>query len=164
MTASTGRPKLDTTILPIYQEYVKLNPGLTLWNYLGMRADYDLAAAFTSLFWPDFIEVDGCILLNESHSPANFEQWKEHFQGDRRSIEQMLNHTHMYDLFMNSETVLNRPTDSLYSPALYEYLAQTLVVCWKHALQETFPDKKFAFSYATDPDEYGPTISFWQEE
>jgi hypothetical protein len=45
---------------------------------------------------------------------------------------------------------------------LLEYLAQVLMVCWKHALLELFPDKQFTFSYLTPPDVPGPEISFYQ--
>jgi len=47
---------------------------------------------------------------------------------------------------------------------LDEYLAKILTVMWKHALEEAFPGKEFEFYYATEPDEYGPTISFCQKD
>src|SRR4051794_18306133 len=62
-----GIPLLETSLLPVYQKYEKENqswiPDFDIWSYLNLRADFDLAAAFTKLFWPDFVQVDGCVLL-----------------------------------------------------------------------------------------------------
>src|SRR5438876_9730226 len=97
-----GYPRLDTSLLPMFQKYKQENeswmPNFDIWDYLNLRADYDLAVAFSKLFWPDFIEVDGCILLATSYSPENFAHWKESLKGDKRAIETMLNHTHIWDL------------------------------------------------------------------
>ncbi len=100
-----GDLELDTSILPIFQQYKQLNkswlPSFHLWNYLNMRADLDMAAAFTKLFWPDFIEVDGCVLLKIAYSPNSFQSWVEHYHGDTRKVEAMINHVHISDLFLN---------------------------------------------------------------
>jgi len=62
-----GLPPLETSQLPLFQKYKKENeswiPGFDIWSYLSLRADYDLAAAFAKMFWPDFIGVDGCVIL-----------------------------------------------------------------------------------------------------
>ena len=42
-----------------------------------MRANSDLAVAFSKLFWPDFVtRLYGCILLAEQYSPEAYERWK----------------------------------------------------------------------------------------
>src|SRR6188508_1376804 len=135
-----SEPQFDTSLLPIYQRYKQENqswiPNFTPWSYLNLRADYDLAAAFSKLFWPDFVEVDNCVFLAEGYGPANYEDWKIRFSGDRQRIEAMINHTHIRDLFLMS------PTDVEYPDRLYEYLADVLATCWHHALQSAFPHKK----------------------
>lgn len=149
---------LDVSLLPIYQEYksVEGNQELSLWNYLGMRADYDLAVAFSKLFWPDFIEIDNCVLLSEAYDPTHFNKWKEHFQGDGPRIEAAVNRTRLDDLFMHV------PEGVEFSVQLLEYLAQCLLMCWKHALEAAFPDRRFTFYYGTLPEESSPTITFHQ--
>ncbi len=132
-------------------------PELTLWDYINYRGDFELAAAFCKLFWPDFIEVEGCILLAAHYDPKSFEQWKQKFEGDCEQIELMMNHTHVYDLFLNCES-------SHLDRTVFEIIGQTLLKCWLHALREAFPDKQFKFTYATEPEEYGPTLSFYTEQ
>ena len=108
------------------------------------------AIAFTSLFWPEFIEVEGCVLLKERYSPTNLEEWLTHYGGDRTQTEAMINHTHLYDLFSNSLSEV--------SLEALEYLGTVLLCTWRSALASQFPARQFRLDLATEPDDYGPTI------
>ena len=66
----------------------------------------------------------------------------------------MLNQVDVYDLLINSEREVGLE--------VYEYLGQVLVKIWNCVLLAAFPTKRFEFSYAREPDEYGPTVNFWQ--
>ncbi|HMA35512.1 MAG TPA: hypothetical protein VKY74_13665 [Chloroflexia bacterium] len=147
---------LDKSLLPEYQKWKSPEKELGIWSYVNMRADYDLAAAFSKLFWPDFVEIDQCVLLAEKYDPKRFKEWMQRYDNDFRAVESIVNHVHIYDLFMNS------PNEEVYSLELFEYLAQVLMRCWKYALADIFPDKQFTFEYKTEPDAYGPTITFYQ--
>jgi hypothetical protein len=158
-----SHPYLDNSLLPIFQKYKQENeswiPNFSPWSYLNLRADYDLAAAFSKLFWPDFIEVEDYVLLAENYEQTNFEDWKKRFNGGRHDIEAMINHVHIRDLFLNS------PKHVEYPGKLHKYLADVLAICWKHALQEAFPERTFTVSVFDDPvHSYGPEITFYQEE
>jgi hypothetical protein len=166
MTLIRAEPELDTSILPIYQEYLSSAPGIGLWTYLNMRADYDLAVAFSKLYWPDFVEVDDCVFLAEHFFPNNYAQWWKDLDGDKKRIEAMINLTAIWDLFMNSGAILERSSeevDKLYSHQLYVYLGEVLVVCWKQALSKAFPNRQFVMDYSDTIQDYGPTITFYQE-
>jgi hypothetical protein len=125
------------------------------WDYLAAHGTYELAAAFSRLFWPEFVEVEGCVLLAEKYDAQNFVQWQHQLAGDRHQLEAVINHLHVYDLFPND------PGDHL-DQAVLEDISQTLLRCWQAALHEAFPGKRFAFTYRTKPEEYGPTLSFHQ--
>ncbi len=116
-----GNPELDPSILPIFQKYKEENKSwirdVDFWSYLNLRADYDLAAVFSKLFWPDFIEVDGCVLLAQCYDPENFREWGKRLHGNKSAVEGMVNHVHIGDLFLNS------PKELKESEQLYEYLA-----------------------------------------
>lgn len=152
-----GVPELDTATLPVFQKYKQENeswiPNFSMWSYLNLRADFDLAAAFTKLFWPDFVEADGCILLKEHYDAENFRYWLARYNGDGRATEAMINHLHIRDLFLNS------PTDVEYPEQLHEYLVNALMFGWKQALATRFPNKQFVFTIRHN---YGPEISFQQ--
>jgi hypothetical protein len=156
-------PPFDPTLLPAFQQYRQEHkawlPDLDTWDYLNLRdADFDFTAAFSKLFWPDFVEVDGCVLLARSYNPQNFAQWQARYPGNPRAVEAMLNHVHISDLYPGIPVGPDSPLP------LLEYLAQVLMVCWKHALLELFPDKQFTFSYLTAPEVPSPEISFYQAE
>ncbi len=147
---------LDTSLLPQYQEFLADNPGLELWSYLGVVGSYELVATFSKLFWPDFVEVEGCVILAEHYYEGALKGVK--LPQERESFEAFINHVHIWDLFSNG---VERASISI---ELDEYLAKIFTVMWKHALKETFPDKEFEFYYETEPYEYGPTISFYQKD
>jgi len=45
---------------------------------------------------------------------------------------------------------------------VWEYLGRALLACWRCALSTAYPSRAFAFDYGSEPEDYGPTISFWQ--
>lgn len=149
---------LKASSLRYYQAWKEewLRPNLTLWDYLGARGTVELAAVFSKLFWPEFVEVERCILLAEQYDPEHFDHWRTHLRGDREAIERIINHVHIWDLFPGGS-----PGDG---NALHvaEYVAGVLLKSWECALKDTFPDRTFDFYYATEPDDYGPTIAFFQ--
>lgn len=154
----TDLPALDLAKLRDFEKWRADwgKPDFTLWDYINYRSDPELAVAFATLFWPRFVEVDGCILLAEHYDPHNFTQWKAQFAGNCQDIERMVNHVHVYDLFANSGA-------SGTAIEALNYLAQTLMRCWDCDLRATFPSRRFVFEYATEPEEYGPTITIYEE-
>jgi hypothetical protein len=121
-----------------------------------IRGDYELATAFATLYWPEFVEVDDCVLLKENFIRTSFEEWRDAFQGDRARIEAMINHTQVWDLFPNAE-------DDHLDEKVFVFIGRTLESCWTAALRAGYPHRTFVVEYADEPDEYGPTVTFWQE-
>jgi hypothetical protein len=162
----TGNPLLDESILPVFQWFKQAdgNEKLTLWNYISMRADSDLAVAFSKLFWPDFIEVDDCILLAEHYSPKSYEYWKTQLHADRLSIEQTLNDVRMPEFFMTSDSILDKHGNERSREVLQEFLGNVLATCWKSALHYVFPTKMFIVEYIPTALHNGPRICFYQIE
>jgi hypothetical protein len=126
------------------------------WDYLNAKGNFEMAVAFAKLFWPDFVEVEGHIFLSEMYEEAQFREWQKALQEVSR-VEAVVNHLHIYDLFLNNDA------SAALELELLEYLAQVLLKCWAYALNEQFPDKYFEFTYASEPEEYGPVISFFQK-
>lgn len=143
---------------PAYQRWRQMAQPQepNVWAYLGQQVTVETAALFGTLFWPEFVEVQGCILLAEHYRPKAFAQWQQQYAGQRSAVEGVVNHTHLYDLFPQAEG-----DDVL---ATYEQLASTMLRCWEAALTARFPAKHFRFSYETEPLAYGPTLTFWQDD
>jgi hypothetical protein len=127
------------------------------WDEIHVHGTRRLAVAFGRLFWPEFVEVEGCVLLVSQYRPENFRHWFDPLGGDCTGIEAMINHLHLYDLCLNDPNSAETRLPEL------EELARTLLKCWECALKEAFPNKRFTFDFATEPDEYGPAITFFQE-
>jgi hypothetical protein len=137
------------------QEWAK--PGFTVADYLANRSTVDLAAAHVGLFWPELVEVEGHVLLARNYDPETFRRWRRETRGDRVRTESVVNHLHLYDAFPRSN---EGNTD----PSAFAYLIGALTALWARALRERFPDRRFVFEHGSEPEEYGPTITFFQEE
>lgn len=111
------------------------------------------AVALSAVLWPRFIEFEEHVIREDCFDLENFRQWQESTGQNRQAIESVLNLVHIYDLLpSNNEAPLEA----------YEYIAQVLPRTWKAALGEQHPTRQFQFHYATEPDEYGPTVYVWQ--
>ncbi|WP_354697355.1 hypothetical protein DSM112329_02978 [Paraconexibacter sp. AEG42_29] len=108
--------------------------------------DAETALAFAQVVVPSWRQERGCVILARQFDAANFQQWWESTGGDRRSIEAVLNHVHLWD-------VLPDTGEKDYLP-LWN-LGELMVSSWEQSLKRAFPDR--AFSVTLD-DEYGPTI------
>jgi hypothetical protein len=149
-------PGLDEALLPRFQQWRSelVGPPVTPWGYLHHHCDTELGALFSTLFWPRLVEIDGCVLLAENFHAENFRRWREHFAGDLGAVEAMVNHTHVYDLFDDGSTHFDL--------AVHEQVGRALLGCWAARVRAAFPDRTFEFAYATEPDDYGPTVTFFQ--
>jgi hypothetical protein len=65
-----------------------------------------------------------------------------------------MNHVHLYDLGGDDYSDSELP--------LLERAAQRIRGSWEVALADGFPGRSLEVFYATEPDEYGPTVSFYQ--
>jgi hypothetical protein len=85
---------------------------------------------FMQLWNPEFIELEGLILLKAHYNPANFQQWMEKAtQGNLEKLENTINHVHL-DYFDEDSQ-------------LQHQIGETLTLRWKEVLKQTFPDKDF---------------------
>ena len=133
-----------------------------------MNGNHEIAAAFSKLFWPEFIEVDGLVLLAERYPKMGYtpEEYKEELETNPGSIEFLVNTLPIGYMFYGFGMSLNEegPVTAVYSQQLKDYLARTLLTFWKYALKEAFPDKEFTFLYLVDPDGANRRISFFQSK
>jgi hypothetical protein len=125
------------------------SPGLL--DFLGEQGGATMAVAFAGLFWPSFVEVRGCVVLEERHDERTFEEWWRKLEGDCAAIEEVINHFHLWDVFeFEDEDV---PEEGL------TYVGEVLVRTWRCALSEQFPEREFRVQLFNDVNDYGPTIT-----
>src|SRR5258708_4376057 len=104
---------------------------LTPLAWLQHVGTFGQAIAFSELFWPDFIEHDGCILRVDRFEEANYQEWLKSTKGDRGAVEAVINHTHLIDLFPHQEL---QPTREQ-----VVQLGNILKEMWQAKLNRDFP-------------------------
>lgn len=125
------------------------SPGLL--EFLGEQGGATLALAFASLFWPSFIEVRGCVILEERYDGRNFEEWWQKLGGNCSDVEAAVNHVHLWDVF--------DPDDEDVPDEALAYIGEILARTWSCALREKFPDRDFRVELSDEPQDYGPTLT-----
>ena len=103
--------------------------------------------ALSRLVWPSLVVVRGCTLLEDNFSQLSFESFWTSREGDVPSIERVMNHVHLYDVFGDVDL------------ATLEGLLTALQNTWTCRLEQIRPGAFRVFT-AGEPEEYGPTITF----
>ena len=112
--------------------------GIDLLAWFGCVGSIEHAIACGELFWPDFVEYDGCVLF-AGFSEESYRGFMTQTGGDRRAVEAVMNHRHIIDFFSGSGK----------EPARHQvaYLGRLLSEMWATKLHGEFPTKDFVVSY-----------------
>lgn len=102
------------------------------------------------LFWPDSVEDGGCAVPALNYSAENMKKWSISTKGNRQKIETALNHIHLYD-YVNDCSEVDLPR--------LEAAARRMAEAWRLRVTKLYPDKKFDVNVASEPNEYGPSVS-----
>lgn len=119
-------------------------------DYLSQQVGLGEWAAFSRIFMPRFVEVEGCVLWDRVYEPHNFCIWYDQLQGDANSIEAALN---QFRLALH----INIPEDPESEAAAYA-LAEEIALSWRRGLRVAFPERSFEVTARETQD--GPVVSF----
>jgi hypothetical protein len=148
--------------------FVTLIPEMAAWNggtgididgWLSCSGSLELAIAFSTLFWPRFVEHDGCVLF-EGFSAGSFDGFMRQAKSNRAGVESVMNHRHLMDLFSHAAgAVVTEP-----SCEQLEYLGSVLRDAWETKLSRDFPNRQFTVSFdrGTPEDLLEYIVTFWQ--
>jgi len=139
-------------LIPELQPYFQDRPvDLEVW--LSSFGRFDHAVGYAALFWPDFTTIDSCVLLGP-RVPETYTQWKASHPNDPSGIEAVLNHRHLFDLFLSSAEP---------SGELVHLFGRLLKDMWTAKLRRDFPDREFIVSFPEefDPEVDDPEITFY---
>jgi hypothetical protein len=131
--------------------------GIDLLAWIGCVGSTKHAIAYGELFWPDFVEFDGCVLF-AGFNEESYRGFMSQTGGDRRAVEAVMNHRHITDIFSGSG---NEPTRHQ-----VVYLGRLLRQMWAAKLHRDFPEKNFVVSFPEEPSEWllDYEITFYQNE
>lgn len=112
------------------------------------------AIAYADLFWPEFIEHDGCILRKDRFNEENYKEWMKSTGGDRAAVEAVINHIHLSNLFPHSD---HNPTH-----AQLVQLGGMLKDFWTAKLERDYPKRCYVSFYQHTPHAEGFEITVMQ--
>ena len=112
--------------------------GIDIDSWLGFKGNYELAIAFSRLFWPEFVEHDGCVFF-AGFSLESFRGFMAQCNGDRASVEQVMNHRHLLDIFHHAADTAT--LDQL------TFLGTVLRETWRAKLARDFPSRSFEVTF-----------------
>lgn len=127
--------------------------SITLWQYVNFNVHPEDILILGSLMFPNFIEIDGCVLLSSNYDEDVFKEMQLNY--DNQMIEKNINHVRIYDVFANCVD----DVDDL----VFERIGKLLQFSWSGYLRQKFPDRKIIVTYLNDEQEYSPTLSVYQE-
>jgi hypothetical protein len=140
-------------------DFNKLIPELSLWNngkginaksWINGIGNFEHAIAYTTIFWPGFIEYDDCVFQTDHFDKHGYRDWLTHTSGNKEAVEKVMNHLHLRDLFPNTNEATNEQVS---------YLAEILKQMWECKLRHDFPDRKIVVLLTGD---YDLQITFYQ--
>ncbi len=145
-------------------EWDALIPDLKDWNngkgadpkaWVACLGNFQLAAAYTLIFWPKFVELDGMV-FREGMDRFTLDSWLRDCDGNKSRVEATANHLHIQDIhhFGCEDASIQRLV----------YLGNILKQIYTAKLAAEFPDRKFIVNFYEPPDQdlYEYQITFYQ--
>jgi len=133
--------------MPAFREIV---PELTQWNngkgididsWIRCVGRFDHAIGYSRILWPDFVIHDDCVLFSPVPT-ANFDAWMTQTGRCRNSVETVMNHRHILDLFSGEDSYVSRE--------MIICLGRLLKDMWGCKLRRDFPDRGIIVSFPED--------------
>ncbi len=128
--------------------------GIGIEAWIGCIGSIEHAIGYGELFWPEFVELDGCVFF-AGVTETGYRGFMQQTSGDKRAVEAVLNHRHILDLFSGSQS----------SREQVVYLGRLLREVWATKLARDFPDRRFVVSFPEEPSEdlLDYEVTFFQE-
>jgi hypothetical protein len=133
----------DEKLIPSIKEWRNINgDDFKLYDWIIAEGDIELAIGYINLFYPDFLEFEGCVFLAQQFNKSKYEKW-ENAVKNKREIEASINHIHLLDLF-GSDEVKNKITVNQ-----IDYFGKKLREIFEMKLKKDFPTKSFCVDFYT---------------
>jgi len=121
------------------------------WEEIHDRGDADLAFAFARLFWPVFVELDGCVLIEHRAVDTAVAEALAEAGVDLRRVEWVLNRVSLRDEMPFEDSAVEDET--------FMDIGRIMRLSWTAALAEQFPGREFVVELlGWEDDWHGPTL------
>lgn len=132
--------------------------GIDLESWVGCEGRFSLAVGYSTIFWPEFEEIDGYI-LRKGTPVESIRGFENSYAGSRLSVEATLNHFHLEDI--QHLGCADASPDKLLA------LGQVLKEIYEAKLKWQFPHLPCTVSFHIPDDSNALDkyeISFWQKK
>ena len=128
--------------------------GISIESWIGCIGSIEHAIGYGELFWPEFVELDGCVFF-AGVMETSYRGFLEQTGGDKRAVEAVLNHRHILDLFSGAQPTHQQVV----------YLGRLLREIWAAKLAHDFPNRRFVVSFPEEECEglLDYEVSFFQD-
>lgn len=113
-------------------------PETDVASWIAEVGDFQKAIGYTAVFWPEFVEIDGCI-VRAGVTQEQIRGWLDYCEGDRSGAEGILNQLHVENLHRAGCPDVTRER--------LAYLGGVLKQMCECKLKRDFPDKTFTVEY-----------------
>jgi hypothetical protein len=138
--------EIDHGILNDYLKFQSVNPNWNIGSYLNTFYDINSAIAFSKLFFPDFVEYRGCIILAFRFNQEICDKWFLELKGEISEIEKMCNLYELEDFFhINSNGY-----DKEKFPVILDSFGNILKKSWELNLEKLYSDRTFELQLFTE--------------
>ena len=154
MKINTIRPFSGLSRYELWASSWAEKDNIDIFSYVSAVCSPEDCLLFCRLLFPDFFVSQGAVILNAKYDHDVFFVWLKKFDGDVRAVEEIMNHTHLYDVFSGC----NDEVDDV----VFEQLAELVSLSWRLVLKDKFPERKFSVEVSNSDQDYGPTVTFYQ--
>jgi hypothetical protein len=145
---------MDPLKLPSIRSWAAdFSTEMTPWDVANFKGGLELAVVFTTLFFPEFRDVSGYLVLKEGHfTDDGFSGWL--LENENPAEPVAWDSVHVYDLFSNE--------DIQHDNEVWLFLAKTLQSSWQSVLDAEYPERTVKVVLSDTDQDYGPTLSIEQ--
>jgi hypothetical protein len=126
-------------------------------SWLGSNGNLNLAIGYSTIFWPKFILFEDYIFREEC-PVESVRAFEAQSQGNKSSVEWVLNHIHITDIHFSDEDATEDKV---------VFLGRKLKEIWEVKLQWQFPDRPCEVEFI-EPENRSNLVefqlSFWQKK
>jgi hypothetical protein len=130
-----------TDLLSVFRRKFKDqdSTGFNYFDFLHAQGSPFNALFYSQLFWPEFVEIDGMVFLQDiiedSEAKQRLNEALNRYKGDKTKTEQSFNLVEIPSLFGKHISEITDEEDA--------FLADRLAEMWRCRLATVFPDRGF---------------------
>jgi hypothetical protein len=126
-------------------------------SWVSSEGNWELAIAYSTVFWPQFVEIDEMVFAYGT-TPETVKEWFKQTGGDKAATEATINHIH----------ILHMHHPGLWAKVSRDqilYLGRTLKAIYSTKLKHDFPERDFVFDFdETESQSLSEYQFFWYQK